>query len=120
MVWEWQVWRCFDNIRETFEQKGWEFRFDGRNDNEVVPLLAESGGYSITFFKRDPGTGECWFELHDRVRRRTVYVRNAQNMPAPELAAELHAVHGTPSYEITAPHNRPLYSLPVVPAIEAA
>jgi len=120
MAWEWQVWRCFDNIREAFEKRGWEFRFDRRNDNEVVPLLAESDDYSIAFFKRDPGTGECWFELRDVVRRRIVYVRNAQNIPTPERAAEILAVHGTPSYEITAPHKRPLYSLPVVPAVEAA
>ncbi len=120
MTWEWQVWRCFGNIRETFEEKGWESRFGERNDNEATPLLAESDDCWVIFFERDPGTGECWFELRDKIRRSVVFVRGTQNIPTPEQAAKLLAHHGVPSYEITAPRNRPLYSLPVVPVIEAA
>jgi hypothetical protein len=56
-MWDWQVWRCFDNIRETFEEKGWEYRFAAGDDNETLPLLAESGDHCIVFFERDPGTG---------------------------------------------------------------
>jgi hypothetical protein len=119
VAWEWQVWRCFDNIRDTFEEKGWEYRFDGRNDNEVVPLLAESGDYCITFFERDPGTGECWFELRDRVRRRVVFVQGARNIPTPDRAAKLLVDHGAWS-EISIPRERPTYSLPVVPVVPMA
>jgi hypothetical protein len=114
------VWRCFDNIRETFEEKGWESRFGERNDNEAMPLLAESDNYWVVFFERDPGTVECRFELCDKVRRSVVFVRGAQNISTPEQATKLLAHHGVPSYEITAFRNRPLYSLPVVPVIEAA
>jgi hypothetical protein len=64
MTGEWQVWRCFDNIRETFEETGWEYGFVERNDNDVMPLLAEfsdpvvrdvRGGESAA--KRYPYTG---------------------------------------------------------------
>jgi hypothetical protein len=41
-VWEWQVWRCFDDIEETSEEKGWEFRFPSREGNEIRPQLAGS------------------------------------------------------------------------------
>jgi len=50
-------------VRETFEEKGWEYGLDGRFDNEALPLLAESGDLRVVFYARDPGTGECWFEL---------------------------------------------------------
>ena len=119
MVWEWQVWRCFDDIRETFEEKGWETGFVRRNDNEVMPLLAASGDHCITFFKRDSYTGECWFELRDKVRRRVVFVQGVRNIPTPQQAVKLLADYGGPS-EITAPCDLPLYSLPVVPVVPAA
>ncbi len=120
MVWEWQVWRCFDNIRETFEEKGWEYRFAGRNDNEAVPLLAESGDHCIVFFERDPGTGECWFELRDKLRRSVVFVRGTHNIPTPEQATRLLAAYGVASHEAEASRKRPTYSLPTVPVLEEA
>jgi hypothetical protein len=113
------VWRSFDDARETFEEKGWECGFVGRNDNEVMPLLAESGDYCITFFKRDSYTGECWFELRDKVQRRIVLVQGVRNIPTPERAAKLLADHGGSS-EITAPRDRPLYDLPMVPVVPVA
>jgi hypothetical protein len=71
VTWEWQAWRSFGDIRETFEEKGWKCGFNGRNEDGVMPLLAEAGDrYCISFFKRDPGTRESWFELRDKVRRR--------------------------------------------------
>ncbi len=118
MAWEWEAWRCFDHIKETFEEKGWETGFLRRDDNEVVPLLAESNGHCIAFFERDPGTNECWFELHDKARRRVVYVRGAENIPAPEKVAELLANHGWPLYEVRATHDLPLHTLPVAPITE--
>ena len=118
MVWEWQVWRSFDDAREIFEKKGWESGFVERNDNEVMPLLAESGDYRITFFKRDTYTGECWFELRDKVRRKVVFVQGVQNIPTPERAAKLLVNYGAPA-EITAPRDRPLYALPMAPVAEA-
>ena len=120
VMWEWQVWRCFDNIRETFEEKGWEYRFSRRDDNEVMPLLAESDEHCVAFFERDPGTGECWFELRDKVRNRVVFVQGAQNIPTPERAAELLADYGTLLGEIRAPRELPLYSLPVEPVMPVA
>jgi hypothetical protein len=120
VAWEWQVWRCFDDIRETFEEKGWGSSFAGRNDNGVMPLLAVSGDYCVTFFKRDPGTGECWFELRDKNRRRVVFVRGVQNIPTPKRATQLLADYGTPLGEIRAPRELPLYSLPVAPLISVA
>jgi hypothetical protein len=118
VAWEWQVWRCFDDIRETFEEKGWGPSFAGRNDNGVMPLLAESGDHCIAFFKRDTGTSECWFELRDKVRRRMVFVHGTHNIPTPEQAARLLANHGGPLYEIADP-DRSMYGLPVAPVAEA-
>ena len=114
------MWRCFVDIREPLEEKGWTYVFAEHNDAETMPLLAESGGYCISFFARDPGIGECWFELRDRVRRRVVFVRDAQNIPTPERATVLLAHHGVPSHEVIAPHKRPLYSLPAVPVLVEA
>jgi hypothetical protein len=121
VVWEWQVWRSFDDIRETFEEKGWESGFVERNGNGAMPpLLATSGDYCVAFFKRDPGTGECWFELRDKARSRMVFVHGAQNIPTPERATELLANHGGPLYKITAPDDRPMYGLPMAPVVPAA
>lgn len=114
------MWGCFDDIRETLEEKGWKYVFAEHDDVETMPLLAESGDYCISFFERDPGIGECWFELRDRVRRRVVFVRDAQNIPAPERATVLLAHHGVPSYEVINPYRRPLYSLPAVPVLAEA
>src|SRR5919112_4009842 len=90
VVWEWQAWRCFDHIEETFEEKGWKTGAfgRGRHDNEVMPLLAESNGHCIAFFERDPGTNECWFELRDKAGHRVLYMRGANNIPAPAEATE--------------------------------
>ena len=121
MTWEWQVWRSFGDIRETFEEKGWKTGFNGRNDDGVKPLLAEAGDrYCISFFKRDPGTGESWFELRDKVRGRMVFVQGTHNIPTPERAAELLANHGGPLYKVTAPEDRSMYGLPLAPVATVA
>ena len=115
-MWEWQVWRSFDDIRESFEVKGWESTFVERNDHGAMPpLLAASGDCCVAFFKRDPGTGECWFELRDTVRRRMLFVHGTHNIPTPERAAELLTNHGGPLYEITDPDGCCTYGLPVAP-----
>jgi hypothetical protein len=115
VTWEWQAWRSFDDIRETFERKGWTSGFVGRNDDGVRPLSAESGDHNISFFRRDSGTGECWFELRDKGRRRMVFVHGTQNIPTPERATELLENYGGPLYEIAAPDDRSMYGLPVAP-----
>ncbi len=121
VAWEWQVWRCFSDIREIFEEKGWKPSGPpGRNGNEAMPLLAESGDHCIAFFKRDLGTGECWFELRDKARSRMVFVQGTHNIPTPERAAWLLANHGGPLYEITAPGDRPMYGLPIAPVMPAS
>ncbi len=101
MVWEWQVWRCFEDVREAFEEKGWEFRCPERNDNEVMPLLAESDETYIAFFRRDAGTGECYFEVREKASRRVTFVRGVQNIPTPARAARLLADHGVPPEEVS-------------------
>ncbi len=121
VVWEWQVWRAFDDIRETFERKGWTSAgFIGRNGDGVMPLSAGSGEHSISFFKRDSGTGECWFELRDKARRRMVFVHGTHNIPTPQRAVELLKNHGGPLYEITAPDDHSMYGLPVPPLMPAS
>jgi hypothetical protein len=118
-AWDWQAWRCFDHIKETFEEKGWEAGFFGRDDNEVVPLLAESNGHRIAFFERDSSTNECWFELRDKARHRVVYVRGEQNIPAPAEARELLENYGWPLDEAGSDRSLPLYSLPLAPVTQA-
>lgn len=119
MAWEWQVWRCFDHIREAFEEKSWQYGFVERNDNSMMPpLLAESDGLCIAFFRTAPGTGECWFELRDKARRKVVFVRGVQNIPTPECGEQLLANYGTSLGKITAPRDLPLYSLPMAPMTE--
>ena len=121
MVWEWQVWRSFDDIREIFEEKGWESGFVGRDGNGAMPpLLAESGDYCIAFFKRDSATGQCWFELRDKTRSKMVFVQGTHNIPTPKWAEELLANHGGPLYEITAPDNRSRYGLPIAPVLPSS
>ncbi|MDP8953115.1 MAG: hypothetical protein M3N18_12945 [Actinomycetota bacterium] len=118
VAWEWQAWRTFDDIRETFERKGWNPGFVGRNDNGVMPLLAERDDqYCIAFFKRDSGTGECWFELRDKIRGRRVFVHGTHNIPTPQRAVELLENHGGPLYEIAAPDDHSMYGLPVAPVM---
>ncbi len=120
MAWEWQVWRSFDDIRETFEEKGWGSGFVGREGNGAMPpLLAECGDHCVAFFKRDPSTGECWFQLRDRLRRRMVFVHGTHNIPTPQGAAELLANHGGPLHEVSATAERPIYGLPVAPMMPA-
>lgn len=116
MAWEWQTWRSFDDIRETFEEKGWGSDFTGLgNSGAMPPLLAESGDYCVAFFRQDPGTGESWFQLRDKARSRMLFVLGTHNIPTPELAAELLADHGGPLYDVSEP-GRSIYGLPVAPA----
>jgi len=84
-----------------------------------MPLLAESGDYYIAFFERDPGTGVCWFELRDTARRRMMLIREVENIPTPERAAELLASHGAPLDTVGSPRDLPLYNLPVAPLVRA-
>lgn len=122
MAWEWQVWRCFDEVRDAFEEKGWSYRLDGRDDNEVVPLLADAGDYCIVFFDRDPDTGECWFELRDETRNRVVFIQGTSNIPTPERAADLLADYGTSPSEEGEPGGllyTPLYTPPIAPVAHA-
>jgi len=118
VVWEWQVWRCISDIKEIFEEKGWKSGSSERNGNEAMPALAQSGGYCIVFFKKDSGTGECWFELRDMVRSRRVFVHGMHNIPTPERAAELLTSHGGPLYQITNTGDYSMYGLPIAPAVE--
>jgi hypothetical protein len=117
-AWEWQVWRCFDSIREAFEEKGWEYTLSGGYANEAMPLLAESGDYYIAFFERDSSTGVCWFELRDTARRRMLLIRELENIPTPGKAAELLASHGAPLDTVGSPRGLPLYNLPVPPLVK--
>ena len=119
MVWEWQVWRSFDDIREAFEEKGWKSGIIGCNDNGMMPLLAEFGDHCIAFFERNPLTGECWFELRDMAQHRVVFVRGMQNIPRAEQAVGLLAGYGTPLDEMKDPRDLPLYNLPVTPVLGA-
>jgi hypothetical protein len=119
VVWEWQVWRSFDDIREAFEEKGWKSGFVGCNDNGMMPLLAESDDHCIAFFERNPLTGECSFELRDKAQHRVVFVRGMQNIPRAEQAVGLLASYGIPLDEMKDPNDLPLYDLPVTPVLEA-
>ena len=85
-----------------------------------MPLLAESGDYCVVFFERDTGTGECWFELRDKIRHRVLFVRGTRNIPTPERAAERLADHGAPLGEVKTPHELPLYRLTVAPVVPMA
>ncbi|QIN77358.1 hypothetical protein GBA65_01215 [Rubrobacter marinus] len=111
-MWDWQAWRCFDEVRETFEEKGWEPWLPERLDNEVVPLLAESDGYRIAFFARDGRTGECVFELRDKRRPVAVFVRGTENIPTPEGATDLLENRGAAMSRSSSPADRALYELP--------
>jgi hypothetical protein len=81
--------------------------------------LAESGNYCIAFFERDSGTGVCWFELRDKVRRRMMLIRETGNIPTPERAAELLARHGAPLDTVGSLRDLPLYTLSVAPLVGA-
>ncbi len=109
MAWEWQVWRCFDEIRETFASKGWEPGFPERADNEVVPLAAASEDSFVALLRMDFRTGECWFELRDKLRPLAVILRGTQNVPTPQGAARLLAERAAALKEASSPHDRPLY-----------
>ena len=109
MVWEWQAWRRLDEIRETFDRKGWEPAFTNRADNEVVPLAAELESAFVAFIGVEPGTGECLFELRDRRRPSTVILRGIHNVPTPREAARVLAERVTALTEASAPCERPLY-----------
>jgi len=111
VTWEWQVWRCFEEVREAFEEKGWEFRFPEHNDNEVMPLLTESDETYIAFLRRDSGTGECFFEVREKASRRVTVVCGVHNIPTPARAARLLADQDVPSEGV---------ALPVSPVIASA
>lgn len=115
-MWDWQAWRCFDEVRETFEEKGWEPWMPERRDNEVVPLLAESDEHRIAFFARDPKTGECMFELRDKQRPIAVFVRGTENIPTPEEARSLLKDRGATLSRSSSPDDRVLYELPATMA----
>ena len=116
MVWDWQAWRCFDEVRETFEEEGWEPWLPERRDNEVVPLLAESEEHRIAFFARVPESGECIFELRDKRRPIAVLVRGTDNIPTPEGASDLLGDRGDVMSRSSSPDDRVLYELPAVPS----
>ena len=118
--WEWQVWRCISDSREVFEEKGWKSGSSGWDGNEAMLILAECGGYCIAFFKKDTGTGECWFELRDTVRSRMVFVHGTHNIPTPDRAAEMLTNHGGPLYQIANPGDCSMYGLPVAPVVPVA
>lgn len=107
MLWQWQVWRCFDDARETFMAKGW--RLLKRADNEAMPLAAESGRLFVVFLGLDSGTGECLFELRDESGPPAVLLRGVENVPTPEAAADLLSERGARLRRTSAPHDRPLY-----------
>lgn len=111
-MWDWQAWRCFDEVRETFEDKGWDPWLPERLDNEVVPLLAESNEHRIAFFARDSESGECMFELRDRRRPVAVFVRGTDNIPTPERASSLLDERGAAMSRSSSPDDRVLYELP--------
>lgn len=83
MVWEWLLLRCFDEFAEEFEEKGWD---TGPRYGDMPSLVAWNGDYCIVFDSWDAVTGECWFELRDRDRRRTALVNE---IPTSEQAAEI-------------------------------
>lgn len=112
MMWDWQAWRCFDEVRETFEERGWDPWLPERLDNEVVPLLAESGDHRIAFFARDPGSGECMFELRDKRRPVAVFIRGTESIPTPEDASALLDDRGATLSRSSSPDDRVLYDLP--------
>ena len=111
-MWDWQAWRCFDEVREAFEEKGWEPWLPERLDNEVVPLSAESGEHRIAFFARDSRSGECMFELRDRRRPVAVFVRGTDNIPTPEGATNLLDDRVAAMSRSSSPDDRALYELP--------
>ena len=119
MMRKWQIWRCFDHVKETFQDKGWEYGQDGLFDNEVVPLLTEFGDYRVVFFKWDPTTGECWFELRNETQRSMVYVRGVENIPTPEKSGALLESYGAPVKAVPNPKERPVYELPLAPVLKA-
>lgn len=115
-MWDWQAWRCFDEVRETFEEKGWEPWLPEQSGNEVVPLLAESGEHRIAFFARDPRSGECVFELRDKRRPVAVFVRGTDNIPTPEGATSLLDERRAAMSRSSSPVDRALYEVPAVPS----
>ena len=116
-MWDWLAWRCFDEVRETFEEKGWNLWAPERFDNEVVPVLAESGEYRIAFFGRDPRSGECTFELGDKRRPVAVLIRGTENVPTPEEASNLLDDRGAAMSRSSSPEDRALYELPATTAV---
>ena len=111
-MWDWQAWRCLDEVRETFEERGWEPWNPERLDNEVVPLLAESGEHRIAFYARDPKSGECIFELRDKRRPVAMFIRGTHNIPTPAGASDLLDDRGAAMSRSSSPDDRVLYELP--------
>ena len=109
MVWEWQAWRRLDEIRETFDRRGWEPAFPDRAADEVVPLAAEFENAFVAFIGVQTGTGECLFELRDRRRPLKVILQGTHNVPTPREAARLLTGRVTTLIEPPAPLERPLH-----------
>ncbi len=114
MIWQWQAWRCFDDLRETFVTKGWRLPRSA-DDEAVPPLAAEAGGLYVTFLGLDTETGECWFELRAGGGPPAVILRGADNVPAPEAAADLLAERAAALGRASGPHDGPLYEPDAAP-----
>jgi hypothetical protein len=46
-------------------------------------------------------------------------IREVENIPTPEKAAELLASHGAPLDTVGSPRDLPLYNLPMAPLVRA-
>ena len=69
--------------------KGWRPAFPERPDNEVTPLVAESGGTFLALVRLEPGSGERQFELRDGLRPPTAILQGPHNVPTPQGATRL-------------------------------
>lgn len=116
VLWDWQVWRCFDDARERLVEKGWSLL--GSVENEAAPLAAESGGLLVVFLGLDDAANECVFELRAGDEPPAVILRGLDRVPAPVEAADLLAGRAAALRQTTAPHDRSMYE-PVVVAAEA-
>lgn len=112
--WDWQVWRCFDDARESLVENGWSLL--DRGENQAVPLAAESDGLFVVFLGLDDTTNECLFELRAAGAPPAMILRGLDRLPTPEEAAGLLAGRTAALRRTTAPHDRSLYE-PV--AVEA-
>jgi hypothetical protein len=101
VIWEWELWRCFGDLRWAFEEKGWQTLCcsEGHSWGELPQIFAVFGQrYAIAFRQMDPISGECLFELRE-LRDDGWWVRQVRQLPKPERAAELLAEDGLPEKE---------------------